>query len=113
MDGPIGPLRDGFYSQCSAGRGDGGLMPSVTNFQGDPMPLINVRINENLSPGKQKQQIARDLPEAMVAIEGERMRGVTWCVIEEVKSGDWAIGGQSLTTEAVHALARGEVSLPV
>ncbi len=34
-------------------------------------------------------------------------------LIEEVKSGDWAIGGQSLTTEAVHALARGEVCLPV
>lgn len=49
----------------------------------------------------------------MVAIEGERMRGVTWCVIDEVKSGDWAIGGQSLTTEAVHALAHGEESLPV
>ncbi len=57
--------------------------------------------------------MARDLTEAMVAIEGERMRGVTWCVIEEVKSGDWAIGGQPVTTEAVHALARGEMSLPV
>jgi 4-oxalocrotonate tautomerase len=41
------------------------------------------------------------------------MRGVTWCVIEEVKSGDWAVGGQPLTTDAVRALARGEVSLPV
>ena len=77
------------------------------------MPLINVRVIENVFTDDQKQQIARDLTEAMVAIEGERMRGVTWCVIEEVKSGDWAIGGQSLTTEAVHALARGEVSLPV
>jgi len=28
-------------------------------------------------------------------------------VIEEVNSGDWAIGGQCLTTEAVHALAAG------
>jgi 4-oxalocrotonate tautomerase len=35
------------------------------------------------------------------------MRGVTWCVVEEVKSGDWAIGGQALTTEAVQALAAG------
>jgi 4-oxalocrotonate tautomerase len=77
------------------------------------MPLINVRVIENVFTDDQKQQIARDLTEAMVAIEGERMRGVTWCVIEEVKSGDWAIGGQSLTTEAVHALARGDVSLPV
>jgi 4-oxalocrotonate tautomerase len=77
------------------------------------MPLINVRVIENVFTDEQKQQIARDLTEAMVAIEGERMRGVTWCVIEEVKSGDWAIGGQSLTTEAVHALAGGDVSLPV
>ena len=77
------------------------------------MPLINVRLIENVFTAEQKQQIARHLTEALVAIEGERMRGVTWCVIEEVKSGDWAIGGQSLTTEAVHALARGEVSLPV
>ena len=25
---------------------------------------------------------------------GGHVRGVTWCVLEEVKSGDWAIGGQ-------------------
>jgi 4-oxalocrotonate tautomerase len=77
------------------------------------MPFINVRVIENVFTAEQKQQIAQDLTEAMVAIEGERMRGVTWCVIEEVKSGDWAIGGQPITTEAVQALARGEVSLPV
>ena len=76
------------------------------------MPLINVRLIENVFTPEQKQQMARDLTEAMVAIEGERMRGVTWCVVEEVKSGDWAIGGQPLTTEAVHALACGEVSPP-
>jgi hypothetical protein len=38
--------------------------------------------------------------------------GVTWCVIEEVKSGDWSIGGQSLTTEDVHAMAQGDASQP-
>ena len=36
------------------------------------------------------------------------MRGVTWCVVEEVKSGDWGIGGDPLTTEAVRALAQGQ-----
>jgi hypothetical protein len=34
-------------------------------------------------------------------------------LIGEVKSGDWAVGGQPVTTETVHALARGDVSLPV
>jgi 4-oxalocrotonate tautomerase len=44
----------------------------------------------------------------MVSIEGENMRQVTWVVVEEVKSGDWGIGGQSLTTEAVKELALGQ-----
>jgi len=43
----------------------------------------------------------------MVEIEGENMRGVTWVVIEEAKSGDWGMGGRAITTEDVHALAAG------
>lgn len=44
----------------------------------------------------------------MVSIDGENMRQVTSCVIEAVATGDLAIGGQCLTTEAVHALAAGQ-----
>jgi 4-oxalocrotonate tautomerase len=40
----------------------------------------------------------------MVGIEGESMRSVTWVTVEEVASGDWGIGGRSLTTEDVVAL---------
>ena len=36
------------------------------------------------------------------------MRQVTLCLVEEVESGDWGIGGKRLTTVDVHALARGE-----
>ena len=43
----------------------------------------------------------------MVAIEGENMRPVTWVIVEEVKSGDWGIGGKPLTTADVKALAAG------
>ena len=69
------------------------------------MPLINVKVIEGVFTPDQKADIAERLTDAMVSVEGENMRSVTWCVIEEVKSGDWAIGGQTLTTEAVHALA--------
>ena len=72
------------------------------------MPLINVKVIEGVFSDDQKTEIAERLTDTMVSIEGESMRGVTWCVIEEVKSGDWAIGGQCLTTEAVHALAAGQ-----
>jgi 4-oxalocrotonate tautomerase len=69
------------------------------------MPFINVKIIEGVFSSEQKQQIVRKLTDTMVGIEGEAMRGVTWTVIEEVKSGDWAIGGQPLTTADVRALA--------
>jgi hypothetical protein len=49
----------------------------------------------------------RHLTEAMVAIEGENMRSVTWVMVEEVKSGDWGIGGKPLITADVKALAAG------
>ena len=43
----------------------------------------------------------------MVAIEGEEMRSVTWCLVEEVASGEWGLGGQTVTADDVKALARG------
>jgi 4-oxalocrotonate tautomerase len=71
------------------------------------MPLINVKLIEGVFSDSRKREIAAKLTDAMVSIEGESMRPVTWVVIEEVRSGDWAIGGKSLTTEDVQALAAG------
>jgi 4-oxalocrotonate tautomerase len=56
----------------------------------------------------QKQEMVRKLTDAMVALEGENMRQVTFVVIDEVKSGDWGIDGKPLTTNAVKALAAGK-----
>ena len=72
------------------------------------MPLINVRLIEGVFSDSQKQQIIERLTDAMVSIEGENLRPVTWCVLDEVKSGDWGIGGQGMTTEAVRTLAAGQ-----
>jgi 4-oxalocrotonate tautomerase len=71
------------------------------------MPLVNVKLIEGVFDDHQKQAIIEKLTDAMVEIEGENMRPVTWVVVEEVKSGEWGIGGQAMTTEAVHALAAG------
>ena len=71
------------------------------------MPLINVKLIEGVFSPDQKREIIHKLTDTMVSIEGENMRGVTWVVVEEVKSGDWGIGGQAMTTEAVRALASG------
>ena len=69
------------------------------------MPLINVKLIDGVfSPG-QKKQIVEKITDAMVSVEGEAMRPVTWVIIEEVKGGDWAIGGRMLTAADVHAMA--------
>ena len=74
------------------------------------MPLLTVKLIEGVFSDSQKQAMITEVTDAMVRIEGENMRQVTTVVIEEVKSGSWAIGGQSLTTDAVKALAAGKAS---
>lgn len=74
------------------------------------MPLIQVKVIENVFTAQQKDQIVRQLTDAMVNIEGENMRPVTWCIVEEVRSGSWGIAGNPLTTADVQALAAGAAS---
>jgi 4-oxalocrotonate tautomerase len=68
------------------------------------MPLINVKLIEGVFNEQQKKRMVTDITNAMVAIEGETMRQVTWVFIEEVKSGNFAIGGKPLSTADVKAL---------
>jgi 4-oxalocrotonate tautomerase len=72
------------------------------------MPLIQVKLIEEVFTPAQKKEMIAKLTDAMVAIEGENMRSVTWVVIEDVRSGEWGIGGRALTTEAVKKLAAGQ-----
>jgi 4-oxalocrotonate tautomerase len=72
------------------------------------MPLINVKLVEGVFSEDQKHDIITRLTDAMVSVEGENMRGVTWCLVEELKSGDWGIGGDPLTTDTVRGLAAGQ-----
>jgi 4-oxalocrotonate tautomerase len=72
------------------------------------MPLVQVKLIEGVFSQAQKQEIIKKLTDTMVSIEGENMRPVTWVVVEEVKSGEWGIGGQAMTTSDVKALAAGK-----
>ena len=74
------------------------------------MPLVNVKVIEDVFTPEQKREMVEKLTDAMVSIEGEPMRGVTWVIVEEVRSGDWGIAGNALTTADVRALAAGTSS---
>jgi len=71
------------------------------------MPVIQVKVIEYVVSDEQKPQIVRGLTDAMVALEGENMRPVPWCVVEEVRRGSWAIAVNPLTAADVKALAAG------
>jgi len=71
------------------------------------MPLVEIHVIRDVFTPGQKQALIEKVTDAMVAVEGENMRGVTWVKINEVASGDWAIGGEALTTEKVQAIASG------
>ena len=72
-----------------------------------PPGFINVKLISRTSYMQQKGQIVERLTDMeIVSVEGENMRAFL-VVVEEVHSGDWGIGGQQLTTEAVKALAAG------
>ncbi|MET1028125.1 MAG: 4-oxalocrotonate tautomerase family protein [Dongiaceae bacterium] len=71
------------------------------------MPLVNIKVIEGVFSPAQKADLVQNLTEAVIAVAGEKVRSVTWVMLEEVQSGDWAIGGQALTTEAVRKMAAG------
>jgi len=71
------------------------------------MPLVDINIIEGVFTSKQKQEMIRKVTDTMVSIEGDNLRGVTWVKINEVKEGDWGIGGNCLTAKDVQAMAAG------
>ena len=73
------------------------------------MPLVNVKMIEGVFTQAQKQDMIRKLTDTMVSIEGENLRSATVVVLEEVKSGDWGIGGKTFTTDDVKAMAAGKL----
>jgi len=68
------------------------------------MPLVQVKVIEGVFSASQKADIIRKLTDTMVAIEGENLRPVTWVIVEEIKDGDWGIGGRLLSAVDVKSL---------
>lgn len=70
------------------------------------MPLIDIQLIEGVFDKNQKQEMIRKVTDAMVGIEGEAMRGVTWVRVHEIASGEWGIGGKALTAADVKAMQK-------
>lgn len=69
------------------------------------MPLVDIHLIKGVFTAGQKKAMIEKVTDAMVAVEGESLRGVTWVKVNEVESGEWAIGGKPLTAADVKTLA--------
>ena len=68
------------------------------------MPLVDIELIEGAFDARQKQDMIRRVTDAIVAIEGEAMRPVTWVRVKEIPSGQWGIAGKGVTAADVKAM---------
>lgn len=69
------------------------------------MPLVQIKgIGGFLSPA-QKSDLIKKVTDAVVSVEGEGLRPVTWVIVEDVPSGSWGVGGTPVTTDLIREMA--------
>jgi 4-oxalocrotonate tautomerase len=77
----------------------------VARARKSPMPLVTIEIIQGVFTAGQKRDLIERVTDAVVAVEGEALRDVTWVRIQEIAQGDWGIGGRTLTAADVRAMA--------
>jgi 4-oxalocrotonate tautomerase len=69
------------------------------------MPLAQIRGVSSYLTKDQKEQLIERVTDAILSVEGEGLRSVTWVLVDDVPEGNWGIGGKSITAEDVRNLA--------
>jgi 4-oxalocrotonate tautomerase len=66
------------------------------------MPLVDVHLIKGVFNAEEKNELITKVTDAVVAVEGEALRGTTWVRIFEVNEGEWAIGGKPMTAAMIN-----------
>ena len=60
------------------------------------MPLVEVKVfKDELSRAQSKELIGK-ITDAVTKVTSDKLRGVTWVIIDEVEDGQWGVGGDAL-----------------
>ena len=73
------------------------------------MPLVNIEVIENVFTPEQKKEMIEKVSETMISIEGEALRPYTLVKIDEVKDGNWSVGGKIVTASDARRLQQTRV----
>ena len=68
------------------------------------MPLITIKMFEDELSDSQTEDLIHEVTEAVIPFVGEKLRGNTWVLVEEIASGSWGIGGKVFGLKDVRAI---------
>ena len=68
------------------------------------MPLINIELIENVFTPEQKKELIEKVTDALISVEGEALRPYTLVKIDEVKDGNWSVGGKIISASDARRL---------
>ena len=71
------------------------------------MPLIQVDVFEDELSREQSKDLINKITDVVTEIISEKLRDVTWVMINEVKDGHWGVGGNPLGLDDVKKLMAG------
>ncbi len=68
------------------------------------MPLVQLKVFELELTQDQTDQIIQGITDVIADATHEKLRDVTWVIVNEVKDGHWGVGGKSIKLEDVKRL---------
>ena len=68
------------------------------------MPLIQVDVFEDELSQEQSKDLINKITDVITEVTSEKLREVTWVIINEVKDGHWGVGGNALALDDVKKL---------
>lgn len=71
------------------------------------MPLVTIKVFEGELTQQQSKALIDKITSAVLDVTSEKLREATWVVIEEVKDGQWGVGGNTLSLQDVKVMIAG------
>lgn len=69
------------------------------------MPLVQIKGVSGYLSKEQKAELIRRVTDAVLSVEGEGLRPVTWVIVEDVPEGQWGVGGELATVSMLQSMA--------
>ena len=65
------------------------------------MPLVEVKVFKDELTSEQTQALIQKITDAVASVSSPKLRPVTWVVVQEIKDGNWGVGGEALALTEV------------